>query len=236
MPASRARSSRLSASRRSSGCASSTRSMSRAILRSPSTRLPPGSGRRASSARAGDQEGPDGIGLAHVGRGRAGRRRWREGPHVLRKGGRCAARCGLALPEHGEVRARWSAFGPDGRFDSLQLGQAAENRADARRRARAGDPPPTTVRATAGRQASDDGRCRTPATTLAPASLRGAPASAPRGPVARVGPKGSRRRGEQGRRGPRLTPPERLASVRRRRSHGPSGRSSSAAEQLIRNQ
>ena len=40
----------------------------------------------------------------------------------------------------GEVRARWSAFGPDGRFDSLQLGQAAQDRADAWRRARPGDP------------------------------------------------------------------------------------------------
>ncbi|MGH6917191.1 MAG: heme biosynthesis protein HemY [Geminicoccaceae bacterium] len=84
----------------------------------------------------------------------------------------------------GEVRARWSAFGPDGRFDSLHWGKPpkivpmlGEERALI-------IPPP------AARPETPAGS-RPPATTVAPAA---SPArEAPRGQVVRVDPKGAAR-------------------------------------------
>ena len=68
-----------------------------------------------------------------------------------------------AAPDHawlcettGQVRANWSAFGPDGRFDSLRWG-AAQDRAAGRRRARGADPAePRTRAAGAGADGSRD--------------------------------------------------------------------------------
>ena len=199
---------------------------------------------RAHGARARHQEGPDGVRLAHAGRGRAGRGRRREGAHVPGQGGRCAARCGLALPEHRRgagalvrVRAGWPVRQP-------AVGQAAQDRADAWRRARFGDPAAAggEGRAALGAQAAG----RRQAGDAAPPRPATPPRrEASRGQVVRVDPKGAARP-EPARPSPpepsprprpaRLTPPEPLASVRRRRSHRHPCRSSSAAEQLIRNQ
>jgi HemY protein len=91
----------------------------------------------------------------------------------------------------GEVRARWSAFGPDGRFDSLQWGKPPKivpMLGD--ERALVIPPPPTAKAEPPG--ATKPPAATTPVTPTPPPPAREAPARETRGQVVRVDPKGSR--------------------------------------------
>jgi HemY protein len=88
----------------------------------------------------------------------------------------------------GEVRARWSAFGPDGRFDSLHWGKPPKivpMLGD--ERALVIPPPPT--RTPAAR--AEPPAATTPVTPTPPPPARETPARETRGQVVRVDPKGA---------------------------------------------
>jgi HemY protein len=92
----------------------------------------------------------------------------------------------------GEVRARWSAFGPDGRFDSLQWGRPPKivpMLGD--ERALIIPPPPAAKAEPPGSRPPTDAKPAPAAATPAPATPPAA-REASRGQVVRVDPKGSR--------------------------------------------
>jgi hypothetical protein len=83
------------------------------------------------------------------------------------------------------VRARWSAFGPDGRFDSLQWGKPPKIVPMLGDERALVIPPPARPEPPSGTTSPDP----RPATTASAPAASPAPASAPRGQVVRVDPK-----------------------------------------------
>jgi HemY protein len=84
----------------------------------------------------------------------------------------------------GEVRARWSAFGPDGRFDSLHWGKPPKIVP------MLGDERALVIRPPAARPEPPPAESK-PATTTTPVAPAPSPAREARGQVVRVEPKGS---------------------------------------------